>query len=432
METTGVPVFDHDGVPSGYRGMDRDVTERKRAAQALRERDERLRQSQKLGAIGQLAGGIAHDFNNLLTAIIGNSTLVLPTLPPDDPNRELIADIKETGERAAELTKQILAFSRRQALSPTMLHLNDIVADTETLLRRTIGEHIDLHIKLDPHLKAIEVDRLQMEQVIINLAVNARDAMPQGGTLTIETANVKRDPFDEGIPEVKPGPYVVLSVSDTGCGMNAETRSHAFEPFFTTKEVGKGTGLGLSMVFGIVEASGGSVSVRSEPGKGSTFRVYLPVSRAKTAPIADPSQRETQTLGKETILLVEDEIQVRELVARILSHSGYQVLQAGSADEASTVLEDGTKIPDLLLTDLILPGEAGGREVAKILQARYPNLAVVFMSGYARASVEYGESDNGVGILEKPFTPDALLSQIRRVLDSHDKGVTGTTESGRN
>ncbi len=398
----------------------RDITERVEAERALRERDDQLRQSQKMEAVGQLAGGIAHDFNNLLTAIIGNSSLALASLSPVDSNRELISDIKEAGERAAGLTRQILAFSRRQILRPKVLTPNEVVVGLESLLRRTLGEDIDLNLVLAPNLSNIEVDLQQIEQVLINLAVNARDAMNEGGRLTIETAGVKVDrAFHRAHPEAKTGPYVMLSVTDSGCGMDEETVARIFEPFFTTKEVGKGTGLGLSTAFGIVRQSGGTIAVSSEPEKGSTFRVYLPAAQTSGGLEEQfPTQPSEARHGSELVLVVEDEATVRELVVRVLSRDGYRVLDADTLEAVERVLDGVTEAPDLLLTDVVLPGGASGKDVADTLVGRYPQLRVIFMSGYTRDAVAHdGRLDEGIEFLEKPFVPETLLAAIRSVLD---------------
>jgi two-component system, cell cycle sensor histidine kinase and response regulator CckA len=397
-----------------------DVTERKQAEEALRQSDEQLRQAQKMEAVGQLAGGIAHDFNNLLTAIIGNSSLALADMAPGDPNRELIADVKDVGERAAGLTRQILAFSRRQVLNPIVVCLADVLIGMEPLLRRTLGADIGVEFLLAPGLEKVEVDPHQMEQVLMNLVLNARDAMPKGGGLIVETASATLDSaYGRAHPGVEPGRYVRLAVTDTGCGMDEDTQSHVFEPFFTTKEVGKGTGLGLSTVFGIVKQSGGSVSVHSEPGKGSTFNVYLPVCQtALVSEVSSLPEAET-TRGGETILVVEDEASVRRLVVHVLSGSGYEVLEAGSAHEVEEVLHALGREPDLLLTDVVLPGRISGRDVAEMLTGRLPGLTVLFMSGYTKDSVVHdGHLDQGVEFLEKPFTPEALLRKVRAVLDA--------------
>jgi two-component system cell cycle sensor histidine kinase/response regulator CckA len=411
-------------------GANQDITKRKRAEKEKEDLQTQLLQAQKMETVGRLAGGIAHDFNNLLTAIIGNSSLALAAMAPEDPNRELVADIKDAGERAAGLTSQILAYSRRQMLRPQNLLLNECIVGMEPLLRRTLGEDIALHFVLAPDLHQTEVDRHQMGQVLMNLVVNARDAMPVGGNLTIETANVRLDAaYSEINPEVEPGGYVMLAVTDTGCGMDSETMSQIFEPFFTTKEVGKGTGLGLSTVFGIVKQSGGSISVYSEPGQGSAFRIYLPTHEAASSPKTESSLEEEQKEGAETILVVEDEVPVRELITRILSCAGYKVLRVGSVHGVNALLVDGAPIPSLLLTDVVLPGGASGREVADMLVSRYPDLRVIFMSGFTRDSVVHnGRLDEDIEFLEKPFTPEALLRSVRGVLDV---GTTEVTEAAR-
>ena len=399
----------------------REITERRNAQQALRQSEEQLRQAQKMEAVGQLAGGIAHDFNNLLTAIIGNSSLALASLAPEDPNRELIADVQEVGERAAALTRQILAFSRRQVLRPEITCLNTVILDLEPLLGRTLGEDVVLEFSLASDLRQSEIDPHQIEQVLLNLALNARDAMPQGGRLLIETTNASLDKaYCEKHPEVKAGDYVLLAVSDTGCGMEADTLGHIFEPFFTTKEVGKGTGLGLSTAFGIVKQSGGSISAYSEPGQGTTFKVYLPAVETPASPAAEPAQgRDDCGRGCECILVLEDEPSVRELVVRVLSRSGYRVLAAGSAQEVETVLDSPHHQPELLLTDVVLPGGANGRQVAETLSERFTRLRVLFMSGYTRnVLLDDGRLGQGFAFLEKPFTPEALLGAVREVLDA--------------
>jgi len=397
----------------------RDITERKKADEALRLSEERLRQSQKMEAVGQLAGGIAHDFNNLLTVIIGEGSLALATMSPTDPHRELVADMTEAGERAAGLTRQILAFSRRQILKPEVVVLNEIALGMEPLLRRTLGEDINLSFSLAPDLARTEVDPHQVEQVLMNLALNSRDAMPSGGSLTVQTSNVELDPpHSWEHPGVKPGSYVILAVSDTGWGMDEETKSHIFEPFFTTKDVGKGTGLGLSTVLGIIDQSGGTLAVESEPGLGTTFRVFLPVA-SPGAGRARSSPRETEGgRGTETILVVEDEPSVRELVAKILARAGYEVVEAGSMQGVDEALGKASNTPHLLLTDLVLPGGANGKVVAETLLQRQPGLKVIYMSGYARDSVVHnGRLDEGIEFMEKPFSAETLLLKVRQALD---------------
>ncbi len=415
------PFLDADGVFVGAVAAVQDATERKAAEAALCERDEQLRQSQKMEAIGQLAGGIAHDFNNLLTAIIGYSDLVLAQ-PADTPTAEVQADvneIKHAAERASALTRQILAFSRRQALQPQIISLADVVSDTAPLLRRTLGENIELVTTLDPELGLTEVDPAQLMQVLMNLALNARDAMPSGGRLTIEAANVV---VDEGYcrthPGSPPGNCIVLIVSDTGMGMDAETLSHIFEPFFTTKAPGEGTGLGLSTVYGIVRQSGGNVYVQSDPGAGTKFTIYLPRVNGDGRASKRHDAEGTKAGEGETILVVEDEPAVLHLVTRILSRHGYAVLAAATAAEAATVFQNAKWPVRLLLTDIVLPGGTQGNELAASLSATDPNLQVLYMSGYTRnAIVHSGRLDDGVNYLEKPFTPDSLVARVRELLD---------------
>ncbi len=382
--------------------------------------EDQLRQSQKLEAIGQLAGGVAHDFNNLLTAINGYSSLALQKLEGNPTVQNYLEEIKKAGDRAANLTRQLLAFGRKQILQPMPINLNDVVADMNKMLRRLIGEDIQLSAKLTSDLKSVTADPGQIEQVLVNLVVNARDAMPQGGSLTIETANVE---LDRGYASthvgVQPGAYVVLAVSDTGTGMDEEVLRHIFEPFFTTKEKGKGTGLGLSTVYGIVKQSGGSISAYSEPNRGTTFKVYLPalnsapkISGAKPAEIAIPK-------GSETVLLVEDEEVVRGLASQILEQAGYRVLVAARGEEAIRLGSEHAKEIHLLLTDVVMPG-AGGKEVATRLSSICPKIKVLFMSGYTdEAIVHHGILDSDVEFIQKPFTPAALAIKVREVLDSN-------------
>jgi two-component system, cell cycle sensor histidine kinase and response regulator CckA len=412
---------DAAGEFSGFLGVTRDITERKQSIEALKEREEQLRQAQKMEAVGQLAGGIAHDFNNLLTAIIGYSDLILGSSNDDaEALRADVMEIKTAADRASVLTRQILAFSRRQALRPEVVSLNDIVAGTERLLRHTLGEDIDLTALLRSDLGLVEADASQFEQVLMNLAVNSRDAMKHGGTLTLETANVELgEEYCGAHPGAKPGLYVMLAVSDTGTGMDTETSSRAFEPFFTTKEPGKGTGLGLSTVYGIVKQSGGNILLYSEPGLGTTFKIYLPrVDKprvvAKSAAVAERAP----VSGKEAVLAVEDEEAVRALVTRVLSRLGYKVTTACSGDEAYALLTDGDKLFDLLLTDVVLPGRRQGNDLAKEAKLLRPDMPVLFMSGYTRdAIVHAGRLDPGVNYLEKPFTPGSLGAKVREVLD---------------
>ena len=397
-----------------------DITERKKIDDALGERDEQLRQSQKMEAVGQLAGGIAHDFNNLLTTILGYSEMILASEAPSfDEVRPDVEEIKHAAERAGALTKQILAFSRRQTLRPEVVSLNTVVCGMEPFFRSTIGENIDLVILGSPELAPVEVDPHQFEQVLMNLVLNARDAMPSGGQLTIETADAELgQKFCRTHVGASPGNQTMLRVSDTGVGMNEATKERVFEPFFTTKAIGAGTGLGLAMVYGIVKQSGGSIFVDSEPGKGTTFKIYLPRSvQSRTSeeiivPPRDPA------LGSEIILVVEDEVALRSLAERILGGAGYTVLTCGSAAEALEALGRGECSIDLLLTDVMLPGALQGHDLARVVLAARPDLPILFMSGYSRDALAHaGRLDAGVNLLEKPFTPEALTGMVRQVLD---------------
>jgi len=401
-----------DGVPVGIQGIARDVTERKQL-------EDQLRQSQKMEAIGQLAGGVAHDFNNLLTAINGYSGLALQRIDDNHPLRGYLEEIKKAGDRAANLTRQLLAFGRKQILQPLPINLNDIVTDMNKMLRRLIGEDVELRAKLDPALKKIKADPGQIEQVLVNLVVNARDAMPQGGKLTIETATVELDQdYADRHVGVTPGSYVMLAVSDTGTGIDDLTKAQIFDPFFTTKEKGKGTGLGLSTVYGIVKQSGGNIWVYSELKHGTTFKVYLPqldVVPAKTeAGVAEPAVAD----GWETILLVEDEDVVRGLAKKILEQSGYKVLEASRGEEGIRLCLQRTEPLHLLLTDVVMPGTSG-KEVADRLRELLPGLRVLFMSGYTdEAIVHHGVLDSNVEFIQKPFTPTSLVRKVREVLDA--------------
>ena len=389
-----------------------DVTDRKRLQQ-------QFFQAQKMEAVGRLAGGVAHDFNNLLTAILGSTDLLLETLPVDHPGRDEGAEIRKAALRAADLTRQLLAFSRQQVLAPRVLDLNDLVANLHKMLRRLIGEDVDLRTTLATELGAVRADPGQLEQVIVNLAVNARDAMPNGGKLTIETAKVD---VGEGkgdaaaVPVVESGPYVMLVVSDTGTGMDAETKARMFEPFFTTKPKGQGTGLGLATVYGIVKQSGGYVWVDSEPGHGTTFKIYLPRVNADVDPqSASPDIRRLN--GSETVLLVEDQDQVRELTKRLLEVRGYRVLVAASGPEALRLAEGHAGHIHLLVTDVVMPGMSG-REVGLLLAPTHRDMRVLYLSGYPDpAVVDQGVLAPGTPFLQKPFTSEALARKVREVLD---------------
>jgi signal transduction histidine kinase len=392
-----------------------ELAERKQVEQALLRAEEQLRQSQKMEAVGRLASGVAHDFNNLLTPIIGHSQFVLDELDPSDPVRKNLEEIRRAADRAASLTRQLLALSRKQVLQPKVVNINSVVSDMEEMLRRLVGEDLDVIVKMEPDLGPIRADPSQLQQVIMNLVVNARDAMPRGGSLTISTANALFDGASPPPPGVVPGAYVELIISDTGCGMDSETQSKIFEPFFTTK--GHGTGLGLSTVYGIVKQNVGHIQVNSEPGRGSTFRVYLP-RLSHEAEIPDPDPAEPIPIrGAETILLVEDEDGVRELARQILQLHGYIVLQAARADEALQISRAHDGRIDLLLTDVIMP-QMNGRELAELLIRQRPDLRVVYMSGYAEdVIVHQGALDPSLILVEKPFTPSVLARTVREVLD---------------
>ncbi|MBI1940202.1 MAG: response regulator [Acidobacteria bacterium] len=378
-----------------------------------------LVQAQKMEAIGRLAGGVAHDFNNLLTIITGYSDLLLEQVKSGSPIRGQMEEIRRAADRAAALTRQLLAFGRRQVLAPQVLNLNKIVANMDKMLRRLIGEDLDLVTKLDPALSQTKVDPSQVEQVIMNLAVNSRDAMPEGGKLMIETANAELDAnYARRHAMAAPGRFVMLAVSDTGCGMDAETQSRIFEPFFTTKETGKGTGLGLATVYGIVKQIGGEIWVYSEPGRGTTFKVYFPQVEGPERAVQTPKVVSASQRGSETILVVEDEEAVRSLVRRVLESKGYAVLTASTAEEAARLCEQQEGKISLLLTDVVMPGMSG-RKLAHHLGFSRPEMKVLYMSGYTdNAIVHQGVLDPGTAFLQKPFTPDAVLRKVREVLDT--------------
>jgi signal transduction histidine kinase/ActR/RegA family two-component response regulator len=381
--------------------------------------EEQLRQSQKMEAIGQLAGGIAHDFNNLLTTVLGYSNMALNRLSPHEPIREEIEEIQKAGERAANLTRQLLAFSRKQLFEPKVVDVNARIVDSTRMLGRLIGERIRLVTQLDPSLGTVRADPGQIEQVLVNLVVNARDAMPDGGTLTIRTQNADVDPVSArrhfGAP---PGSYVVLSVADTGVGIDSDTQKRIFEPFFTTKDKPLGTGLGLATVYGIVRQSGGQVYVESEPGEGATFFIYLPSVDEAVSPDEGDTAPTGAAHGSETILLVEDEGPVRELTRRCLEQRGYAVLHAASAEEAIDLLSGHGGPLDLLLTDVVMPG-ASGPDLARRLTGERPDLQVLFVSGYPDDSPgSAGLLEPGAPFLQKPFTADTLARKVRDVLDA--------------
>ena len=408
----GAPLRDAAGRVTGVLGLMEDVTGVKRLEQ-------QFFQAQKMEAVGRLAGGVAHDFNNLLTAILGSTDLLLETLPPDHPGREDALETRKAALRAADLTRQLLAFSRQQVLAPRVLSLNDVVSEMHKMLHRLIGEDVELRTVLGENLGAARADPGQIEQVVVNLAVNARDAMPNGGRLTIETANVD---LDDGYAAehtvVVPGRYVMLAVSDTGMGMDAATKARVFEPFFTTKPKGKGTGLGLATVYGIVKQSGGYVWVYSEPGQGTSLKIYLP---RVDAPVeaSSPAHPATGSLaGSETVLVVEDQEEVRRLTRRILEGRGYRVLVAASGPEALRLAEHQAGGIDLLVTDVVMPGMSG-RELGLLLGPARPRMKVLYVSGYTDESiVHHGVLEPGVAFMQKPFSAEGLARKVREVLDA--------------
>ena len=407
------PLRDDSGKPYALCGISTDITQ-------IKAYEGQLRQSQKMEAIGRLAGGISHDFNNLLMAINGYSSMALEGMPPTDPHHNFIVEVLKAGERAAGLTRQLLAYSRMQILEPRILNLNEIVADLEKMLRRLIGEDVDLVTSLTADLGPVRADRGQVEQVLLNLSINARDAMPRGGRLTLETQNVVLDrSYASTHPEVDPGTYVVLIVSDTGTGMTPDVLAQIFEPFFTTKELGKGTGLGLSVVYGIVKQSGGTISVVSEPGKGTTFRVYFPESFEVPghAPSSMPLSTGQAFRGSETLLLVEDEEQVRGLGRHILESQGYRVVEAFNGVNAMETAAGLATSVQMVVTDVVMP-VMGGPELAERFRNAYGDIPILFMSGYAETAVgNKGIFDGSEQFLQKPFTPFDLIRKVREMLD---------------
>ena len=410
--STKSPYFSPEGELLGLICFSVDVTDQRKLEQ-------QLRQTQKMEAIGTLSGGIAHDFNNLLTVIKGYTGILQERLDSENL-RSLVGNIDQAAERAAALTRQLLAYSRRQVLQPKVINLNSLVHGIDRMLRRLIGEDVEMSTVTDPQLGSVKADPGQIEQVIMNLAVNSRDAMPTGGRLTLETANVELDDaYAHDHPGTLPGRYVMLAVSDTGTGMDAHTKSQIFEPFFTTKGIGRGTGLGLSTVYGIIKQSGGAIEVYSEPQQGTTFKVYLPRVEEPAEALGAKAPLAAPVRGNETILLVEDDVQVRDLAAAVLSNSGYKVLVAESSREVVTKVEQHAGPIDLLLTDVVMPG-VGGRELANQVKALRPSIKILYMSGYTpNAIVHHGVLDPGTFFLQKPFTPSSLTTRIREVLDHH-------------
>jgi two-component system, cell cycle sensor histidine kinase and response regulator CckA len=413
------PLRDAAGKVNGLVTAIADISERRKLEQ-------QLLQSQKMEAIGRLAGGVAHDFNNLLTIINGYSHLALSGLPADDPVRGQIEEIVKAGNRAASLTTQLLAFSRRQMIQPKPLDLNHVVTNIERMLCRVIGEHIEFKTVLGVDIGKVKADANQIEQALINLAVNARDAMPRGGTLTIDTSAVTLGArAARQIGEIPPGAYVLLRVTDTGHGMDGETKQHIFEPFYSTKKAGKGTGLGLSSVYGSVQQHKGAITVWSEPGKGARFSIYLPrLAEDSPVEIAEAAAPATSR-GTETILVAEDEPALRRMVCEVLSQAGYQVLEAGDGTEAARYVEEQGRKIDLLLTDVVMP-LMNGHQLADRLKAALPALRVIYMSGHTDDVIAYhGVLDSKTVLIQKPFPPDVLAAKVRSVLDSGKSRTAG-------
>lgn len=398
------------GEPLRGVGISQDVTERHLL-------EDQFRQAQKMEAIGQLAGGVAHDFNNLLTIILGYTQLLMSDLDPSDPQQSDLTEIHRAGTAAGGLTRQLLAFSRKQIIEPTLLDLNEIVTQMRSMLGRLINEDVTILLELQPELAVIKADRAQVEQVVVNLAVNARDAMPTGGTMTIETANVELDEnYGKRHLGLTAGRYVVLTVSDTGTGMTPEVQARLFEPFFTTKDVGKGTGLGLATIHGIVARTGGGVNVYSELGLGTSFKVFFPRADVATAKVDVPAPEIPLAVGTHSVLVVEDASGLRELARRLLDRLGYIVFTASSSEEALRLFDENPSI-DVLLTDVVMPG-INGPELSRRLVERRPALKVLFMSGYTDDAIaQHGVLKPGVVLLNKPFTAETLGRKIRDVLD---------------
>jgi signal transduction histidine kinase/CheY-like chemotaxis protein len=411
VESRSAVVTNEEGLPAGLRGITIDITNRKNL-------EEQLRQAQKMEAIGQLAGGIAHDFNNLLTVIVGYSGLAMEQFRPEDPLRHDLEEINKAGQRASSMTRQLLAFSRKQVLRLRVCDLNGIVSEMDKMLQRLIGENIRLETSLCPELGSVKADPSQLEQVIMNLAVNARDAMPYGGRLTITTANHELDEsYLASHIAVSPGPYVMLAITDTGCGMDRQTQAHIFEPFFTTKAAGYGTGLGLSTVYGIITQLGGNIWVYSEVDEGTTFRIYLPR--------VDERGEDTETRicavetlrGSETVLLVEDDMAVRRFAREVLEREGYRVLESANARDAFSCCERYDGNIDLLVTDVVMPG-LSGRDLAEGLAAMRPGLRVLYMSGYAgESNIFQTMVDQAARLIQKPFSARMLCQKVREVLE---------------
>jgi PAS domain S-box-containing protein len=417
VAATWGPILDDAGRQIGVQGSNRDITERKLAEEALRESQERYRQAQKLESVGRLAGGVAHDFNNLLTVINGYSDMILRELNERDPLRADVGQIRIAGARAADLTRQLLVFSRKQVIQPRPLDLNKVVAESEQMLRRLVGEDIELKTILSPSSGQVMADLGQIHQVLMNLVANARDAMPDGGSLVLETADVEIDSsYVKDHPEATSGPFVLLAVTDSGTGMDQETSKHIFEPFFTTKGPAQGSGLGLATVYGIVKQSQGWIGFYSEPAKGTAFRIYLPRIDASRETRADAEHSHANLGSSETVLLVEDQDEVRGLATKVLKAHGYHVLEAANGTNALALAERHPGPIHLLLTDVVLPG-MNGRELAERLKKLLPDVKVLYTSGYTYNVIAHrGVLNPGVAYIAKPYTPDDLAAKVREVL----------------
>jgi len=420
-ESTISPVKDRDGRICNFVAVKRDITEHLRISEEQASLKEQLQQAQRLESVGRLAGGVAHDFNNMLSVILGYGEILLQQLRPGDPMRDDVKEIVEAGKRSTALTRQLLAFSRKQTLQPEVLNLNDVVRNLEKMLRRLIGENIELETALSDEIGRVMADPSQIEQVIMNLSVNARDAMPEGGRLLFETANVELDEtYAKNHAGVNPGKHVMLAVTDTGCGMDKETLSKIFEPFFSTKEKGIGTGLGLATVYGIVKQSGGNIWAYSEPGRGTTFKIYLPQTEAKQEPETGAVEKDTAHSGGEHILVVEDEDSLRKMTERAISRLGYKVNTAANGREALLLMEEKGLKPDLMIIDVVMPNMSG-KELVNRLQKNQPDLKVLYMSGYTdNAVVHHGVLEPGTAFIQKPFTFRDLAERIQAVLRGGD------------
>jgi PAS domain S-box-containing protein len=422
LEIHGKVICDEKGEPTALQGTVRDITDRRRAEEERRNLQEQLFRSQKLEAIGTLTAGIAHDFNNLLTTIMGNAEMALMDLDNEEPLYDVLVEINETGKRATLLTRQLLAFSRKQIFQLEIFNLNKVVRDMDKILRRLITEDIEMKTILGPDLGTVEADVGQVEQILMNLVVNARDAMPRGGKLTIETVNVELDEiYAADHVAVTPGAYVMLAVSDTGVGMTDEVKAHIFEPFFTTKEIEKGTGLGLSTVYGIVKQSNGNIWVYSEPGHGATFKIYLPRVEKPSHIMEETKKRDYTPHGSETVIVVEDDESLRRMAVKSLESYGYTTLSAENGQEALSMCEKHKDQIHLMLTDVVMPGMSG-KTLSDRLKALNPDINVLFMSGYTDNAIMHNEVlEKGIAFLQKPFTPDRLARKVREVLDESRK-----------